>query len=453
MAYETGKILRVKGNVVRVAHPELPTLPSTTLTAASAAGGTALTVADNAGFVQNDLILIGNYGDETSEIKKVNASVSAGTALTSTTLTYAHPIGTPVRKVLWDRIELNRSSTLAGSKTVISNAIYIDPSAPHTEYINTGTTGSYYFVRYYDGTTYSEYSDGIPITGYTARTAGFIIDRAFENVRETVGGAFSVDWALDQLYLGEMDVRQALKRWSWARTLDYDMGNIATGDPTYALPSDILDSSTPKSIIGIRIGTGDNLRYITKAAYEARMMGVAHTTLASAISSTGDITVTLTDSRDFSDSGSFEIEGDAILYTSKDDTTGVLSGVTGITATHTSTGVDVWQGHETGRPTEYTVLDGSVTFPTIPDSTVDGENIWIDYHREVTRMDGLGDTSTVPDPNLLISWLETAIKRTKGNGNIPLDDVSLVSFRERKKQLIQQEISGQDVYLVPDVPR
>ena len=452
MSFESGKILKASDNVIRISHPELPKEPLTYLTASVAAAGTALTVADNGNFAQNDLILLGNYGDETAEQKKVNAAVSAGTAVTSTAVTFAHGVGTPVRKILWDRAELSRADTATGSKTVISAAITLNYSGPYTEYVNTGTTGSFYFIRYYDGTTYSEYSDAVPITGYTAKTAGFIINRAFENLKEVIGGMFTVEWAINQLYLIELDIQQAMKRWSWNRISEYDMGNIATGDNSYALPSDIRDGDSPKSILGLRIGTNENMHYISKSKYEERMRGVARTTLSAAISSISDVTITLTDTRDFADSGSIEIEGDVISYTSKVDSTGVISGVTGITSTHTTTGVDVWQGHSTGLPTEYTVYDSTVYFPTIPTSTEDGMNIWIDYYADITRLDSLNDSITVTDPNLLISGLEVAIKRTKGNGTIPLDDVSLIAYRERKKQLIQQEISGQDVYLVPDMP-
>ena len=120
MSYETSRIIRVRGRTIEVAHLELPEHPSTVLTADVSATGTALTVLDNAGFVNAQKILIGELGKEQTEIKSVNAAVTAGTALTSTAVTFAHPAGALVKRILFNqwRIYGNATNTTVGSTLI-----------------------------------------------------------------------------------------------------------------------------------------------------------------------------------------------------------------------------------------------------------------------------------------------------------------------------------------------
>ena len=438
--------------MLRVLHPERME-PSTYLTASVAAAGTTLTVKSNSLFSNadpQDILLIGEFGNEEAELKRINGAITAGTSLTTQAVTFAHPIDTPVRKILFDQIEISGAATATGSKTVIAT-VNINVNGPWSDYTVTGTTYSYYFARFYNSlsttTYYGSYSDAIAATGYTFKNVGFIRKQAFEMMNEEIGEKFTLPWVYDQIYLGELDVAKRLKRWSWLVNMEYDAGNLATGQRSFTLPTDIEDNQTQKSILGLRLGNNENLTYIDKATFEDLMNGVGFSTLSVAVS-ISDTQVTLADSRDFADTGSINIAGTSYSYTTNTRSTGVLSGMTAFSAT-IAISTNVWQNVTFAEPTKFTVSEGDVIFDMPVASTLNGRNIWLDYYLTPTRVDSDGDNVTVNDPYLIQLWLERQIKRKKMSGNLPADDISNVLYEQRLKLLIENELSGQFIRLVP----
>ena len=463
MAYEALQLHALRDNVLQVSHPSLPSTPDTYLTTENAAGATSLTVRDNMAFANGDLILIGTFGDEQAEIKKVNGAVSAGTTLTTT-----HPVNTPIRKIIYDKIEVygNTSASSSGATQLNSaTAIDIDPTAPFTEYIMTAAEASTYTYFGARGirsvaTTYNgAFSDFIAAAGYSTDTVGFIIKAAFDAVGESVrpDGKFSRQWAYDQIFLGEQDVAKERKKWSWLQQFEYDMGNVSLGMRSMALPSDIDDANTPRAIQGLRIGTGENLLYITKSEYEGIFQNVAYTTVGTTYAA-GANTIILTDSRDFQDAGAINVYNatngiDNVSYTTNTRSTSTLTGVTQNDDGGTA-GDHVWQGEPQGRPSRYTVYEGNVYFDAVPDEATTnlvGANVWLDYYKKVTRVNSDGDTLTVPDPYCIQLWLESMIKKAKAGGKLDEKDTSWINYLIRRKRLIDNESSGQGVYLVPSV--
>ncbi len=461
MSYPTPKLKWIRDNVLRIYHPEIIE-PTTYLTATIAIGGTTLTVKNNIAFSNTDpqdLLLLGSLGSEGTEIKRVNGAVTAGTSLTCQATTFAHGIDTPVSKILFDSFEVSGATTLTGSKTVVqfasSNTTPINVNGDYTDFVVTGTTYSFYFVRFYNSlvTTpyYSAYSDGTAASDFTVKTVGFVRRNAFDNTGEEFGGEiFNNQWLYDQLYLVELDIAKRLKRWSWLIVQDYDMGDITTGLDSYALPTDIEDNQTNKSILGLRIGTGSNMYYLDKADFELSRTGVSHTTMLStaAISATSFV---LTDSNDITNSGSVNIAGTSYGYTTNTRSTDTLSGITAISA-QILAGTDVWQGLNFAEPMEYTVNNGTAYFVTPPPSTLSGRNIWIDYYKTVTRLDSDGDTITVNDPSAVIAGLKVKIKERKSNGAISPSDPAVIEYETKVKRLIENELSGQNISIVPLVP-
>lgn len=463
MAYESLAIQLVRDNVIRINHQSLPLVPATYLTAAAAAAATTITVRDNAGFsnsIGGDLLLIGNFGDERTEIKEVDGAITAGTSLTTTTLTYAHPINTPVRKVLFDQIEVYGNSTASSSGSTLIAAINIDLSAPYTEYVVSGTTYAFYGVRGIRSTATAiqgGYSDFIAAAGFDTDTVGFIIKQAFDAVGEEVrsDGKFSRQWAYDQIFLGEQDVARELKKWSWLQEFEYDAGNVTLGVNTLTLPTDISDKNTPKVILGVRLGKDVNLDYISKTEYEYLFQNVAKTTVATTYTSAAT-SIVLTDSNDFDDSGAINVYTnstiDSVSYTTNTRSTDTLSVVTNNDEGGTAAD-PVWQGEPQGRPSRYTVFEGVLYFDTVPDTTANlvGQNIWLDYYKKVTRVNSDGDSITVPDPLCIQFWLEAMIKKTKEGGKLDANEHSWIEYQRRKQRLVNNEVSGQNTNLIPSL--
>lgn len=150
----------------------------TYLTAAAAAGATTLTVQSTdlapAGtssdtWANNDYILVGEFGEEGTEIMQMAAAVTSATSLTidrsgeTGGLRIAHPIGTPIYRLDYNRVEFNRNTTDSTSGVTVLTTSRIQPDDLYTRYEDTSNTTGYGFVRFNNETSgaFSSYSDGV----------------------------------------------------------------------------------------------------------------------------------------------------------------------------------------------------------------------------------------------------------------------------------------------------
>lgn len=458
MAYPFPKVELVKDNTIRVYHPEILE-PKTFLTATVAATGTTLTVKNNAGFSNTDpqtLVLLETPGSSLAEIKRINGAITAGSSLTIAATTFAHGINTQVSKILYNQIEFLGATTATGIKTSIAT-VDIQISGNYSDFIVTGTTYAFYFVRFYNSLSttpyYSDYSDAISATDFGVQSVSFIRRNAFKNVSESFGqqqGRWDANWIYDQIYLCELDVLKEKDKWSQLVIQNYSAGTVATGVAHFSLPTDIEDTQTNKSILGIRIGNRPNMDFVDRPQFEWIMQDVAvSTSTADAIISA--TTITLADSKDFPDVGVFYYAGTPYAFTANDRSTGILSGLTALTA-QIDSGSTIWYNLSVGEPRKYTVNNGVVYFDVPPSSDFNGRNIWIDYYKQATRP--TTDTATVffNDPQLYISWVEAAIKKEKGNGVISVNDISLLEYKRRKQLLVMKDKNPYTLRLVPSIP-
>jgi hypothetical protein len=150
----------------------------TYLTAAVAAAATSITVqstdlapaaTSSDVWADNDYMLVGEFGEEGSEIMQVNGAVTSATSVTvdrsgqSGGMRLAHPIGTPIYRLDYNRVEFNRSATDDTSGVSVLTTIRVQPDDLYTRYEDTSNTSGYGFVRFNNETTgaFSSYSDGI----------------------------------------------------------------------------------------------------------------------------------------------------------------------------------------------------------------------------------------------------------------------------------------------------
>lgn len=158
----------------------------TYLTAEVAVAGTTLTVqaVDANAWADDDYIIVGEIGSKTSEILRISATTTDGTSLTVTQTAkgvadsggarYSHSIDEPVYRVDYNKIEFSRATTTTGTKSVLSTD-EIQPDDLFTRYEDSANTTGYGFVRFNNGSSYSEYSSPIPYTGYPKKSLGRII--------------------------------------------------------------------------------------------------------------------------------------------------------------------------------------------------------------------------------------------------------------------------------------
>ena len=444
----------IKDGLFRIYPPRLLT-PSSYLTADVAAAGVSLTLANNDGFLNNDPVLLEGFAQPLAEIKDATATPAAGSSLAVSAVTFAHGINTPVYRLPFDQIEISGTNTVGGTKTVIAT-IDINPTAQYTEYnIAGGTTYSYYYTRFYNSFAsspfFGDYSDEIAATDFGVRTVGAIRRMAFENLGVSFDGIFTPDWVYDQIFQCEIDVLKAKEVWGEMVELEYELGSITTGMPRIALPATIDTSKTNRGVLGVRIGVGINLDFLDWKGFQEDMTGVAYSTLATT-ATIGATSLVLTDSADFEDSGTVDIDESTYDYTTNTRSTNTLSGLTALAA-QIDSGSHVWQNITFGEPEAFVVKDGYIYFNAPFASDLAGNTIWLDYYKTGVRPNSDGDTVSFSDPVLYVKYLEMAIKKRKAGGEIALTDESLLKYNELKKQLVSRDKPAYRTRMVPDVLR
>ena len=448
MAYELARIKNIQGNVIQILPPFLPSEPLTNLAESVLATGVALTVLDNTGFAQNDFVILGHVGTEKTEAKRITAAVTAGTSLTVAALTFDHTVDTVVMKTLWDQAEISGAATLTGAKTVIAT-ISLQYDADFSTYVNTGTTYAYYFVRYYNSNaaTYSSYSDGVmdggAVSGYAQNTVRAVKTEALAMTNEKIGDLITDEWLNNEIQACEQNVYREKKVWSWAYTFNSILGSTTTGEFRVALPTDISDAHSNKSILGVHIETKPDMYYITKSELDQKYIQIVHSTLAVALAAI-DTSAVLTSSVDFADSGTINIKGTSYAYTVNTRSTNTLT-LAAAAGTAQTIGSTAWQYESFGTPQCYTVNNGYLEFDKAPDSTAANKNVYLDYYRQPTTIDTDNDVLNIPDFTIYHHWLAHRILLRKNNGESTMgSDAQRAEFENRKKILMLRDRTGQN---------
>lgn len=468
--YELPRIISAKGRTIQIANLEATDI-KTYLTAAVAATGTALTVADNAGFTNSDvsgyidLLLIGELGSEKTEITSVNAAVVAGTSITSTATVYAHPINCPVRKVLFNQWKIYGNATATTVGGTLIDTVNMQVDSEYTEYVNNGTEYAYYYVLAYDSVNASDsdvYSDFLAAdTVYASGTVGGLMRLALKGAKQEFNSTITYDFLLDEINECLRFISGKLKHWSSLQNFDYGLGLAARGTYSYTLPTDIEDKNTNKSILGVRVGSGENLIYKDKREWEHELNEVKLTTVRTQAIAT-DTTLAIDNSYDFSDSGSVDVYVSGTKYTltytgvTRSATAGVLTGIpatgTGSITVTIPADTKVWQSESEGIPTYYTVYDGSLYIWPLADGSYDNNNIWLDYYTQKTSVSSDEDTIEFPRYDAVKHWLIWKIRsQNNSSGQLDTNDGDFGMFNQILNDMIRREVSGQKFKQIPKV--
>jgi hypothetical protein len=443
------------GVQIFIQHPDLSDLPTTYLSADEALGQTTLSVISESGFTTADYVLIGNWEEETSEIRKIT-STSVGAIVTDAT-TFVHPRGTKITFIPFNQITVSRSTD--GTTYTPLTAVGIQPDALWTSIMRTADASTdYYKARFYNSTTtlYSDYSD-VVVGEYAYNTVYAVKNRALSQMGEKVNDLISDEFLNEALWEGrrELDNDPKVLRYSFRTKTNYNLGGIVPGTNTATLPTDLRDPHSVKNILGVRIGKDNQqLTYVDWNDLQTYYYGVAHTTLSGAVL-TADTSITLTDSGDFLDSGNIDVAAadtettvDTVAYTANDLSSNVISGVTGIVATGHATLTDVWQDANFGFPTAYSVdaENHKIVFNYPFEDDLAGENIYLDYYATLPTYDSDADVLDEPEVDLFVSYLKYKIKALKSNGKLaPQNDGDYVLWLQGKNALINKELLGQTV--------
>ena len=226
-------------------HPDLIGNQDTYLTAQANTGDTTLNVADSAGFAKGDLVLVGNYGSEKTEIVQVSTTVDpTDTVITlETALKFSHTTNVRITIMNYDKIEVSRANSELGTYTTLDTIdIAVDES--YTSYTDTaGDWDKWYKIRYYNSKTteYSTYSSPISATGYKENSVITILRKGKRLFSKYSDKLIDRDTWIEWLNEGYRIMINRIK------DLGFDWGvrkgsiiHLVANQDAYDLPSDFL---------------------------------------------------------------------------------------------------------------------------------------------------------------------------------------------------------------------
>ncbi len=140
-----------------------------------------MTVRNNASFATNDLLLIGNPREERTEIEQCVSLTGVTVINSNAALDFTHSKGTPIYRILWNFVSLERRTSSAGSFTEITQSgLQYDNPRGLTIYFDSAATDAYeYRFRYYNSVTgtYSEYSPTISGAAPDRKTVRYMMQQ------------------------------------------------------------------------------------------------------------------------------------------------------------------------------------------------------------------------------------------------------------------------------------
>lgn len=413
--------------------------------------------ANGTNFSANDYVVLGKLGVEKSEIVKLSAADS--TSLTCGATVFAHNRGDLITFIPYNQIIMERSTDGGSTWTPLAAVnIQADNADTLIQRPSDGLTDMYR-VRFYNSTTtnYSDYSDTVLATGYADNSVFSLKKRALEDMGERIGDEITDEWLNGALWEGRRDVDKEQTKWAWRTHFNADLGDIIPGRYTVALPSDYRDPQSNDSMLSLRLGRNDRpLTYQDRNRFNQNYRNIAHSRLLSAITAVST-SIQLNSTGDFDDSGSIYIaaEGvtgtiDLVTYTGNNKATNTLTGVTGITDSH-AVARDVWQGGNFGQPSAYTINNGNIEFDIPFENNLAAENIKADYYGELVEYNSDADILDEPEFDLYVNWLKYKIKYKKSNGTLDvLKDPDYILYLKGLKSLVEANLLGQEIHLVPD---
>lgn len=430
---------------------------SSSLKSEAVSGGSTISVYSITEFSINLILLIGEFGSEQAEIILTHAATapSVNTVTLASALRKDHPKDTKVYIIPFDKVEISWCATETGSKDVLAT-ISINPEEIETIYDDTTNTSGYYFSRYKNSITnvFSNYTDPYPFTGLPLNTVGAAIQSAMAFMGAEFSKTLTYQVLIDETNNFLSDVRGRLKKWSNFQETGSIVGTLTAGVVKLVMPDTIYDKNSNKSVISVKIGKNDSLKWISRKEYLDKMSGSSYTEVATQ-PSVGDTTLVLDDTSDLDDDGSIDVFVSGVKYTveytDNDRTTNTLSGIaaSGDGSIEFSFPVDsqVLQGVDYNYPQFYNVYDGYLyLYPMIDEDQVDhhDRNILMDFYTDIVRVDSAADVIQATRYDALTDYLKYVIRCVrdrKGLGDS--NDPHYLSFERKINRAVINDDNGE----------
>jgi hypothetical protein len=262
--------------------------------------GAALSVISNTTFAADDMIIVGEVGEEKTELKNTSSVSGATTINIDSALNFTHPKDSPVYRVLWDFVSIERDGseiTQSGIQWDKKDTIYYDAD---------GTASSNYRFRFYNSNTatYSDYSPTITGTGYTRPSAGYMIRQVRQIVRDEER-KITTDAEIMRFLNAAQDIIGGIRNdWWFLATTDTSTTSVAS-TASYALPSAIGNIGQVDLILAAFNDGDTDITYNLK--YEPRIQFDHNTRDDTADNDDNTLAYTLLPADSSSASGYFEV--------------------------------------------------------------------------------------------------------------------------------------------------
>lgn len=164
---------------LEIEHPTLGP-PNTRLSDDVAASATTSTVDNNDDFASTDKVVFGKYGQEKTEIVTLTSTTGNTTLGHTTGPVFAHSARDPISKTLYNQAQIYTSTSQTGTYAVLAT-VTLNFQKEKTIYnASAQTTGTWFKVKYYDGSSSSSFSDPVVLEGYTSDSLHSLTDEILE---------------------------------------------------------------------------------------------------------------------------------------------------------------------------------------------------------------------------------------------------------------------------------
>jgi len=175
--------------IIKAFNPETIDLEKSFLLNPYSVGVTSILVKNSDRFAVNDRIMIGEMGQEKTEVVTVSNVNVDGNTMTVGATVFSHSADDPVYKLRFDQVRFYRSTTTSsGTYTIISTQnLDVDNASLQTVYDDTTGASAYFYkttVYHSISTLESAFSDVIGGTGWRREQVGNIIDEILTEVSD-----------------------------------------------------------------------------------------------------------------------------------------------------------------------------------------------------------------------------------------------------------------------------
>lgn len=174
--------------ILTVDNPETTDLEKTYLANSYTAGATSIEGKNNNRFVANDRIMIGEMGQEKTEVVTVSSVNANGTTIVIGATVFDHAANAPIYKLRFDQVKFYRSTDAGVNYSVIATeALDVDNASLETIYDDVSGLATYLYkmtVYHSISAVESDYTDVIGGTGWRREQVGSIIDEILQEVSD-----------------------------------------------------------------------------------------------------------------------------------------------------------------------------------------------------------------------------------------------------------------------------